>query len=55
VQRLYAVVFCVQKAIEGMSIILGLMANFVKNLFIEWAQGEHHFWIMILVVYHCTA
>ena len=39
-QRLYAVVFCVGKAIEGMAIVLGLMANFVKNLFIDVSLGR---------------
>jgi hypothetical protein len=28
------------KAIEGMAIVLGLMANFVKNLFIDVSPGR---------------
>ena len=54
-QRLYAVVFCVGKAIEGLAIVLGLMANFVKNLFIDVSPGRTPLLYYDLSLYHCTA
>ena len=54
-QRLYAVVFFVSRLLEGTAIVLELMANFVKNLFIDVSLGRTPLLHFDFSVYHCTA
>jgi len=39
----------------GMAIVLGLMANFVKSLFIDVSLGRTPLLYYDFSVYHCTA